>query len=106
LSGKPPPSSRQIAGKQLARIPDTISLMLKRIVGAVLIMLATYLAYMGIWIALVMAGFSVEGESAVEGESGWLGPEPEMLIPIAALFVAALLCWLGARLWGRREHQR
>ena len=41
--------------------------------GAVLIMLGAFLAYMGIWIALVLAGFSVEGESAVEGESGWLG---------------------------------
>ena len=79
--------------------------MFRRIVGAVLIMLGAFLAYMGIWIALILAGFSVEGESAVEGESGWLGPEPEMLIPIAALFVAALLCWVGARLWGREHHR-
>ncbi len=74
--------------------------MVKRIVGAVLIMLGTFFAYMGIWIAVVMTGFFFEGGG------GWLGPEPEMLIPIAALLVAALMCWLGARLWGRREHQR
>jgi hypothetical protein len=73
--------------------------MASRIVGAVLIMLATYLAFMGMGIAVTMIGmFLGSGE-------GWLGPEPEMLIPIAALLVAGLMCWLGARLWGRREHQ-
>ena len=62
-------------------------------------MLATYLAYMGIGIAVTMT------EIFIGGGGGWLGPEPEMLMPIAALFVAALMCWLGARLWGRRKHQ-
>jgi hypothetical protein len=71
--------------------------MVSRIVGAVLIMLATYLAYMGIEIAVTMTGLFFDGGG------GWLGPEPEMLIPIAALLVAALMCWLGARLWGRRQ---
>ncbi len=76
--------------------------MVKRIVGAVLIMLGTFLAYLGTWIALVLAGlFSPGVDIFFEGESGWLEFEPEMLIPIAAL-----MCWLGARLWGRREHQR
>ena len=60
-------------------------------------MLGTLLAYMGVWTAVIMAGFFFDGEG------GWLGPEPEMLIPIAALLIAALLCWVGARLWGRRE---
>ncbi len=58
-------------------------------------MLATYLAYMGIGIAVTMT------ELFIDAGGGWLGPEPEMLIPIAALLVAALMCWLGARLWGR-----
>ena len=73
--------------------------MVRRIVGAVLIMLGTYVAYMGLSIAVTMTEFFFEGEE------GWLGPEPEMLIPIAALLVAALMYLLGARLWGREDHR-
>lgn len=71
--------------------------MVKRIVGAVLIMLGTFFAYMGIWTAAILTGFFFNSGG------DWLGPEPELLIPIAALLVAALLCWLGARLWKQRE---
>jgi hypothetical protein len=100
LSGKPPRSfQRHIGGKQLARVPKYACLMVSRIVGAFLIMLATYLAYMGIGIAVTMT------ELFLGSGGGWLGPEPEMLIPIAALLVAGLMCWLGARLWGRKQHQ-
>jgi hypothetical protein len=73
--------------------------MVSRMVGAVLIMLATYLAFMGMGIAVTMIGFFFDGGG------DWLGPEPEMLIPIGALLVAGLMCWLGARLWGRRQLQ-
>lgn len=80
------------------RHSNMFRLMVSRIVGAVLIVLATCLAYVGIGIAVPMIGF-------LEGEEDWLGPEPEMLIPIAALYVAALLCWLGARLWRRKSEE-
>lgn len=56
-------------------------LMVRRIVAAVLILLGALLASMGIGIAISMARlFSDSG-------AGWLGSEPEMLIPMASLLV-------------------
>ena len=73
-------------------------LMVRRISAGVLIVLGALLAYMGIGTAISMTRlFFASG-------GGWLGPEPEMLIPIAALLVAAFLWWLGVRLWRQQEH--
>jgi hypothetical protein len=43
--------------------------MFRRIVGAVLIMLGTFIAYMGIWSALVMTEFSLKVEVTGSGLS-------------------------------------
>jgi hypothetical protein len=72
--------------------------MVRRIVAAVLIVLGASLAYWGIWIAIIKARFFFEHGGV------WLGPEPEWLIPMAALLIAALLWWLGVRLWRQQEH--
>jgi hypothetical protein len=63
-------------------------------------MLGAFFAYMGIGTAITMARLFFEGP----GGGVWLGPEPEMLIPIAALLIAALLCWLGVWLWRQGQH--
>jgi hypothetical protein len=54
--------------------------MVRRTVAAVLIVLGALFAYMGIGLAISMARLWF-----FEGEGGWPGPEPEMLIPISAL---------------------
>ena len=63
--------------------------MVRWAVGAVSIGLGALLAYWGLRLTVSMARLS----------GGWMGPEPQMLIPVAFLLVAALLCWLGVHLW-------
>jgi hypothetical protein len=71
--GEPAPAG----GKQQGRSPclctwyDYAGFMVRRIVAAALIVLGAFLAYVGL----------------------------QMLIPLAALLMGALLCWLGVRLW-------
>ena len=67
--------------------------MVRWAVGAVSIGLGALLAYWGLRFAITMARLSFRSGG------GWLGPEPEMLIPVAFLLVAALLGWLGVHLW-------
>ena len=53
--------------------------------------LAAYFAYIGIAIAIYMVDSLLSGP--------WLGPEPELLIPIALLLFSGVLAWLGWRAW-------
>lgn len=59
--------------------------------------LGAFVAGMGILIAISMARL------IIDGGGDWLGPEPEMLIPIAAVLVAAFLFWLGVHFWRQRQ---
>lgn len=55
--------------------------------------LAGYFAYVAVGLAIVIFRSLFTGP--------WLGLEPEVLIPLAPLAVAAVLTWLGLRLWRR-----
>jgi hypothetical protein len=75
----------------------TLVFMVRRVAAGLLIVLGVLLAFMGIQTTLSMARLFFASGGV------WLRPEPEMLIPIAALLVAVLLFWLGMRLGRQRE---
>ena len=72
--------------------------MLARRLGAVVFIVAgAYIAAMGITVGTSIVTTLFEGP--------WLGLEPEILIPVGMGLVAALLMWMGLRLWKQQEHE-
>jgi hypothetical protein len=79
------------------RIAVTYAYFMARRVGAVsCFVMGAYLAAMGIGIGATMLSILLEGP--------WLGLEPEILIPIGLWLVAALLLWVGMKLWRQVAH--
>jgi len=65
--------------------------MAKRIGAVLFLILGAYMAAVGISIGASMLSSLLEGP--------WLGLEPELLIPMGICLVAALLLWMGMKLW-------
>ena len=65
--------------------------MAKRVAAVLLLILGTYMAVVGISIGASILSSLLEGP--------WLGLEPELLIPLGICLVAALLLWMGMKLW-------
>ena len=67
-----------------------------RRVGAIIFLaIGTYVAAIGITIGAQILSTLLEGP--------WLGLEPEILIPVGICLVAALLLWMGLKLWRQGE---
>ncbi|CAN5590166.1 hypothetical protein BH24ACT26_BH24ACT26_15350 [soil metagenome] len=65
-------------------------------VGAIIFfVVGAYVAYVGVAIGASILRLLLEGP--------WLGFEPELLIAIGVCLVAALLMWMGRRLWRQGE---
>jgi hypothetical protein len=58
--------------------------------------MGAYLAAIGVGIGATMLSILLDGP--------WLGLEPEILIPIGLWLVAALLLWVGMKLWRQGAH--
>jgi hypothetical protein len=67
-----------------------------RLAGITFLVVGATMATIGIMIGASMLRHLLDGP--------WLGPEPELLIPIAFWLVAGLLLWMGMKLWRQDEH--
>jgi hypothetical protein len=70
--------------------------MARRVGAIIFFIIGAYLAAMGISIGGAILSSLLEGP--------WLGLEPEILIPIGICVVAALLLWMGMKLWRQEGH--
>ncbi len=65
--------------------------MAKRVGAVLFFILGAYLAAVGITIGASIVGSLLDGP--------WLGLEPELLIAVGICLIAALLLWMGTKLW-------
>jgi hypothetical protein len=78
----------------VARFPSGLTysyFMARRAAAIILLAIGAYVAVMGITIGATIFSSLLEGP--------WLGLEPEILIPIGVCLVAAVLLWMGMKLW-------
>jgi hypothetical protein len=70
--------------------------MARRVAAVIFFGIGIYLAAVGVTIGATILSSLLEGP--------WLGLEPEILIPIGICLIAALLLWMGMRLWRQEGH--